>query len=62
MSNFNGAKKTLEIYDNGELIFEEVINELTYGRKFKFENVKSMDDIYLKIVEENGAAKFISAL
>jgi len=62
MSNFNGAKKTLEIYDDGKLIFEDVINDLTYGRKFKFENVKSMDDIYLKIVEENGAANFISAL
>jgi len=59
MSNLNGAKKSIEIYDNGNLVYEEAITGLTFGKKFKFTNLESMKSIYVKIVEENGEGKFI---
>jgi hypothetical protein len=59
MSNLNGVDKTLEIYDNGNLIHEEAITGLTFGKKFKFKNLESMKSIDVKIVEANGEGKFI---
>lgn len=61
MSNLNGKEKTLEIYDNGSLIHEEAITGLTFGKKFKFTNLESLENIDIKIVEGNGVGKYIFA-
>ncbi|MEX2569212.1 MAG: hypothetical protein WD431_24925 [Cyclobacteriaceae bacterium] len=60
--NLNGETKTVEIYDGEKLIFEEQITGEVFGKKFKFENVKSLTNISIKVSDEAGASKYISAL
>ncbi len=60
--NLNGEEKTIRIFDQGNLIFETSFGEEIYGKKFKFENVRSLDRITIEVSDKNGASKYISAL
>lgn len=60
LKNLNGVEKTLEIFDKGRLVFEAPITGETFGKKFKFENVTSLEDISIKISDNSGFGNFLS--
>ena len=62
VKNLNGEEKTIRIFDQGNLIFETSFAEEIYGKKFKFENVKSLDKITIEVSDKDGSSKYRSAL
>ncbi|MFO7823163.1 MAG: hypothetical protein R6V72_04435 [Cyclobacterium sp.] len=62
LKNLDGTEKKLEIFDNGKLVFEEPIVGDTFGKKFKFEKIGSLQNISFKVSDKSGFGNYISAL
>ncbi|SHN03517.1 hypothetical protein SAMN04488057_105351 [Cyclobacterium lianum] len=62
LKNLDGSEKKLEIFDNGKLVFEEPIVGDTFGKKFKFEKIGTLENISFKVSDKNGFGNYISAL
>lgn len=60
LKNLNGVEKNLEIFDDGRLVFVAPITGETFGKKFKFENVTSLESISIKISDKSGFGNFLS--
>ncbi|WP_186756055.1 hypothetical protein [Echinicola salinicaeni] len=56
------AKKTVRIFDNGNMIFESTYDGNKFGKVFKFEKVTSVDNLVFEVSNENGQGKYFSAL
>ncbi|UCS95074.1 hypothetical protein KZP23_08705 [Echinicola marina] len=56
------AKKTVRIFDNGNVIFESSYEGSKFGKVFKFEKVTSIDNLVFEVSNENGQGKYFSAL
>ncbi|WP_215225136.1 DUF3244 domain-containing protein [Echinicola shivajiensis] len=56
------AKKTVRIFDNGNVIFESSFEGNKFGKVFKFEKVTSIDNLVFEVSSENGQGKYFSAL
>ncbi|MBD3630208.1 hypothetical protein [Cyclobacterium sp.] len=62
LKNLDGTEKKLEIFERGKLIFEEAISGDTFGKKFKFEKIGSLENISFKVSDKSGFGNYISAL
>lgn len=62
MNNEDGLTRNLKIFDNGELIHEEAVEGKDFKKKFKFENVKSLDTLTIQITDSTGEVQYVSSL
>lgn len=62
MNNENGLVQTLKIFDGGELIHEEAVAGKDFKKKFRFENVGSLDTLTIQITDSTGDVQYISSL
>lgn len=62
MNNKDGLVRTLKIFDDGKLIYEEAIKGEDFKKKFKFENVKSLFTLTIQVSDSNGEVQYISSL
>lgn len=58
----DGSKKVVRILDKGNVIFEEAFVGNKFGKLFKFEKVKSLEDLTFEVRDEAGHGEYISAL
>ncbi|WP_158858944.1 hypothetical protein [Lunatibacter salilacus] len=62
INNEDGLVRNLKIFDNGELIHEDAVEGEQFGKKFKFENVKSLSTLSIQVSDAAGNTKYISSL
>lgn len=62
MKNDDGLVRTLKIFDGEKLIYEEVLADEEFGKKFKFENVKSLSTLSIQVSDTAGNTQYISTL
>ena len=60
--NTDGLVRTLKIFDEVGLIYEETVTSGEFAKKFKFENVKSLDTLTIQVSDSNGEVQYISSL
>jgi len=56
------AKKYVRILDQGNVIFEDSFEGGKFGKVFKFEKLKSLDELVFEVRNEEGDGEYISAL
>lgn len=62
MNNKDDLVRTLKIFDDGKLIYEEAIKGEDFKKKFKFENVKSLTTLTIQVSDAAGNTQYISTL
>jgi hypothetical protein len=62
INNLDGVERTLKIFDQTELIYEEVIDDEKFEKKFKFENVTSLNNLSVQGTDGKGSVDYISSL
>lgn len=55
------VEKTVRIYHNGQVVHEEAFTGDTFGKVFKFKQVRSLKDISFEISNNSGIGKYVSA-
>jgi hypothetical protein len=62
MDNAEGLVRTLKIFDELGLIYEEAVTSEEFAKKFKFENVDSISKLTIQVSDSNGDVQYISSL
>ena len=62
MDNAEGLVRTLKIFDEVGLIYEEAVTSEDFAKKFKFENVDSISKLTIQVSDSNGDVQYISSL
>jgi hypothetical protein len=55
------VNKKIRIYHSGHLVHEEDFTGDTFGKVFRFERVRSLNDITFEITNDSGFGKYVSA-
>lgn len=61
VTNLDQTEKTVRIYEGNELLHEEKFAEASFGKRFTFKNLTSLQNVSFQIVESDGFGKYISA-
>jgi len=61
VTNLDQSEKTVRIYEGHELIHEEKFDEASFGKRFTFKNLNSLENVSFEILESDGFGKYISA-
>jgi hypothetical protein len=59
--NLDLTEKTVRIYEGYELIHEEKFDKESFGKRFTFKNLSSLENVSFQIIESDGFGKYISA-
>lgn len=62
MDNADGLVRTLRIFDEVGLIYEEAVTSEEFAKNFKFENVDSISKLTIQVSDSNGDVQYISSL
>ncbi len=61
VTNLDQSEKTVRIYEGHELIHEEKFDKASFGKRFTFKNLNSLENVSFEILESDGFGKYISA-
>ncbi len=61
VKTLDDAEKKVRIYQNGQLVHEESFKGDTFGKIFKFERVRSLEEISFEVSNEDGFGRYVSA-
>nr|MBI1229999.1 hypothetical protein [Cytophagales bacterium] len=62
MANADGLVRTLKIFDEVGLIYEEAVPTGDFAKKYRFENVESLSKLSIQVMDRNGYIQYLSAL
>lgn len=62
INSLDGVERTLKIFDEVGLIYEEEIDEVKFEKKFKFENVDSISKLTIQVSDSSGGVQYISTI